>query len=37
MTMRFMMIVKATQDSGSGVMPDEQILAARGTWPDCGF
>jgi hypothetical protein len=32
MTMRFMMIVKATQDSEAGVMPDEQQLASMGKY-----
>jgi hypothetical protein len=30
--MRFMIIVKATKDSEAGVMPDQQLLAAMGTF-----
>ena len=30
--MRFMMIVKANQESEAGVMPDEQLLAAMGKY-----
>jgi hypothetical protein len=30
MTMRFMVIVKATQESESGVMPDQKLMAAMG-------
>ena len=30
--MRFMMIVKASQDSEAGKMPDEQLLAAMGQY-----
>jgi len=32
--MRFMMIVKANQESESGAMPDEKILAAMGKYND---
>ena len=30
--MRFMVIVRATQDSEAGVMPDEKLLAAMGNY-----
>jgi hypothetical protein len=30
--MRFMMIVKASQESEAGIMPDEQLLAAMGKY-----
>ncbi len=30
--MRFMMIVKANQESEAGIMPDEQLLAAMGKY-----
>jgi hypothetical protein len=30
--MRFMVIVKATRDSESGVMPEEKLLAAMGKY-----
>ena len=30
--MRFMIIVKATKDSEAGVMPDQELLAAMGTF-----
>jgi hypothetical protein len=30
--MRFMIIVKATKDSEAGVMPDQELLAAMGTY-----
>ena len=30
--MRFMMIVKATEDSEAGVMPSEELLAAMGNY-----
>ena len=30
--MRFMIIVKATKDSEAGVMPEEKLLAAMGTY-----
>jgi hypothetical protein len=32
MTMRFMMLVKASKDSETGVMPSEQELAAMGEY-----
>jgi hypothetical protein len=32
--MKFMVIVKATQDSEAGVMPDEKLLAAMGAYND---
>ena len=30
--MRFMVIVKATEDSENGVMPSEELLAAMGRY-----
>jgi hypothetical protein len=30
--MRFMILIKATKDSEAGVMPDEQLLSAMGTF-----
>jgi hypothetical protein len=32
MTMRFMIIVKATKESEAGVMPDEELIAAMATY-----
>src|SRR6266542_2240262 len=32
MTMKFMMIVKASQDSEAGVMPSEELLSAMGKY-----
>jgi hypothetical protein len=32
--MRFMMIVKANQDSEAGVMPSEELLSAMGCYND---
>jgi len=31
--MRFMIIVKATNDSEAGVMPSEDLIAAMATFP----
>ena len=33
--MRFMMLVKASQDSEAGVLPSKELLAAMGQFNDC--